>query len=546
MNYLDLCTGMSAATVAWHSLGWKPIAFSEIDPAACALLRHRYPETPNWGDMTKFKEWPDAAVDVLVGGTPCQSFSVAGLRKGLADPRGNLMLTYLAIADRYRPTWLVWENVPGVLSSESGRDFGTFLGALGELGYGWAYRSLDAQYFHLAQRRERVFVVGCLGGWPRAAEVLFERESMQGYPAPRRQARKDVAPTLSARTRGGGGLGTDFDCDGGLVCLESGQANADGGIGLSTTLTCLHEAPIIIHALRADGFDASEDGTGRGTPLVPVFAMQTSHGSQHGLGVSDDGSMYTLESAGPHAVAFNNTGNGWWEKAESAATVRKGDEAGGGGARESTLIAFSSKDHGSDAGDISPTLRSMGHDGSHANGGGQVAVAFQENQRAEVVMSEVAYPLKVGDGKPGQGYSAVAFRTAEDGAAYYEGDASAPLTTNTDSSANVIVEEPYTLAIRGRAVESSLEARQDGTANAILTPTGGRGGIGVGAIHQGWAVRRLTPRECERLQGFPDDYSLVPFRGKPMADGNRYKMLGNSMAVPVMRWIGERIAEVAA
>jgi DNA (cytosine-5)-methyltransferase 1 len=200
VKYLSVCSGIEAATVAWHPLGWEPVAFSEIEKFPSAVLAHHYPTVPNCGDMTKFKEWPDADINVLVGGTPCQSFSVAGLRKGLDDPRGNLMLTYLAIADRYRPKWLVWENVPGVLSSNGGRDFGTFLGGLGQLGYGFAYRVLDAQYIRtqcfpraVAQRRRRVFVVGCLGDWRSAAAVLFERESLSGHPAPSREARQGIA-----------------------------------------------------------------------------------------------------------------------------------------------------------------------------------------------------------------------------------------------------------------------------------------------------------------------------------------------------------------
>jgi DNA (cytosine-5)-methyltransferase 1 len=198
MKYLSVCSGIEAATVAWHHLGWTPVAFSEIEPFPSAVLAHHYPDVPNWGDMTRFKEWPDAAVDVLVGGTPCQSFSVAGLRKGLDDPRGNLALTFLAIAERYRPKWVVWENVPGVLSSSGGRDFGSFLGGLVELGHGFAYRVLDAQYFGLAQRRKRVFVVGCLGNANAAAAVLFERESLSGNPAPSREAGQRVAPTVAS------------------------------------------------------------------------------------------------------------------------------------------------------------------------------------------------------------------------------------------------------------------------------------------------------------------------------------------------------------
>ena len=211
MRYLSVCSGIEAASQAWRPLGWDPVAFSEIEPFPCAYLKHHYPDVPNWGDMTKFQEWTDANVDVLAGGTPCQSYSVAGLRAGLADPRGDLMLTYLAIAARYRPKWIVWENVPGVLSSNGGRDFGTFLGGLGELGYGFAYRVLDAQHVRtrrfphaVPQRRRRVFVVGHLGDWRRAAAVLFDRESMSGHPAPRRQAGESVAGTFKACASSGG------------------------------------------------------------------------------------------------------------------------------------------------------------------------------------------------------------------------------------------------------------------------------------------------------------------------------------------------------
>lgn len=185
LRFGSVCSGIEAASCAWHPLGWKTEFVSEIEPFPSAVLAHHYPTVPNLGDMTKFKEWPDAAIDLLVGGTPCQSFSVAGLRKGLADPRGNLMLTYLAIAERYAPRWLVWENVPGVLSSNGGRDFGTFLGGLAELGYGFAYRVLDALDFGCFCPRPRVFVVAHSGGlWQRAAAVLFQRECLDWNRAP--------------------------------------------------------------------------------------------------------------------------------------------------------------------------------------------------------------------------------------------------------------------------------------------------------------------------------------------------------------------------
>jgi DNA (cytosine-5)-methyltransferase 1 len=371
VNFLSICSGIEAASVAWHPLGWRAVAFSEIEPFPCAVLAHHFPSVPNFGDMTKFKEWPDAVFDVLVGGTPCQSFSIAGLRKGLDDPRGNLMLTYLAIAKRYRPVWLVWENVPGVLSSNEGRDFGTFLGALAKLGYGFAYRILDAQHFGVPQRRRRVFVVGCLGDWRRAAAVLFERESLSGNPAPRREARQNVAPTISARTRGGGGLGTDFDCDGGLI-----------------------HAPEV-----SQGFDASEDGTGRGTALVPVAIQERA--------------VCENPNAGPQ-------GKGWQEH-----------------------------------------------------------IAYTLEARNKV--QSVAFDLR-----------------GREGGSQFEG--------------------PHDTA--------NIRAASGGSSRSYIASS---------------AVRRLTPVECERLQGFPDDYTAITMRGKPAADGPRYKALGNSMAVPVMRWIGERI-----
>lgn len=203
MMYLSVCSGIEAATVAWRPLGWTAAAFSEIDKFACALLAARYPETPNLGDLCAIRECPTA--DLLVGGTPCQSFSVAGLRRGMADPRGNLALVYLGLVDRVRPRWVVWENVPGVLSSKRGRDFGAFLGGLAVLGYGFAYRVLDAQFFGLAQRRKRVFVVGHLGSWQRAAAVLLERSGLLWDPPPSRAAEQDVAATLEARSTGKGG-----------------------------------------------------------------------------------------------------------------------------------------------------------------------------------------------------------------------------------------------------------------------------------------------------------------------------------------------------
>ena len=340
MNYLSVCSGVEAATVAWHHMGWKPVGFSEIEKVPSEVLKHHYPEVPNFGDMTKFKDWNiNDTVGLLVGGTPCQSFSVAGLRKGLEDPRGNLALTYCAILDRFRPKWFIWENVPGVLSSSGGRDFGSFLGAVSQLGYGFAYRVLDAQHFGVAQRRRRVFVVGHIGGWKAPAEVLFESESLSGNIETSRQTRKDIAKCLTT------GIGTRYD-------------------GESDTFV--------------------------------TYSIQDVRGmdkSQNGKGWNDENKSYTLDRLSTQGVAH-------------AFKIRGGCDGGGKGYLGADESAFT-------------------------------------------------------------------------------------LSTHQDQQ----------------------------------------------IFHQ-MAVRRLTPIECERLQGFPDNYTNIK---ENCPDAPRYKAMGNSMAVPVMRWIGERI-----
>ena len=409
MKYGSVCSGVEAATVAWHPLGWEPQWFSEIEKFPSAVLAHHYPDVSNYGDMTAFKGWPDdRSIELLVGGTPCQSFSVAGLRKGLDDPRGNLALTYLAIAERYRPRWLVWENVPGVLSSNKGRDFGTFLGALGKLNYGFASRVLDAQYFGVAQRRKRVFVVGYLGDWRRAAAVLFERESLSGHPAPSRQARQETAETVTTRagSGGGGGLGTDEACSGYLQPTWPAE--------IASTL----------NAAFGDKQGLEDQHINNGAPLfVPDSGGPLTAGMHKGPRGTE-----AVESN--HVIAFG---------AQNSAA--QGDSV-------STLVT--------------PTL-----DKSKTP-----AVAFAQNQIGEV----------------------------------REGDVANTLNTNFNAS-----------------------------------------GRNTPMLRQASAVRRLTPKECERLQGFGDNYTQIPWRNKPAEscpDGPRYKAMGNSMAVPVMRWIGERIEMV--
>ncbi len=184
MKYGSVCSGIEAASVAWEPMGWEASFLSDIDPFPRALLKHHYPDVPLHGDFTTIKEKQYGSINLLVGGTPCQSFSVAGLQKGMDDDRGNLALEFLRLAQRESPDWLLWENVPGVLSSNEGRDFAAFLGGLAKLGYGFAYRVLDAKYYGVPQERRRVFVVGYRGSWQRAGATLFESKDLQYFPRP--------------------------------------------------------------------------------------------------------------------------------------------------------------------------------------------------------------------------------------------------------------------------------------------------------------------------------------------------------------------------
>src|SRR5271154_2199836 len=185
ITYGSVCSGIEAASAAWEPLGWKPAWFSEIGEFPNAVLATRYPDVENLGDMTKLhdnEKFKRTSIDLLVGGTPCQSFSVQGFREGLADPRGNLALEYLRLVDLKRPRWFVWENVPNVLRSNGGRDFASLLGGIQKLGYGFTARVLDARYFGVAQIRRRIYVVGHIGDWRPAAAVFLESSGVSGSP----------------------------------------------------------------------------------------------------------------------------------------------------------------------------------------------------------------------------------------------------------------------------------------------------------------------------------------------------------------------------
>ena len=484
MRYLSVCAGIEAATVAWHHMGWEAVGFSEIEKFPSEVLKHHYPNVPNLGDMTKYKEWDLGTVNLLVGGTPCQSFSVAGLRKGLEDPRGNLMLVYCGILDKFRPKWFVWEHVPGVLSSNGGRDFGSFLGAVAELGYGWSYRVLDAQYFGVAQRRRRVFVVGCLGDWESAAKVLFEPESLRGNPPPSREQRKEIARSSTDSVgalcaRDFKGVGNQYVSEGKCI-VEPRDPQVAGTItarfGASRNN---HEECVVYENHPSDSrvklmgdvcqTVTSSWGTGGGnTPFVQAIALaENTIGRQpqnggNGDGFTEGGPMYTLNATGVHGVAQPIPLNTMNLLGRDKEDNRRGFGIG-------------------NPGDPCPTLTK-----AHSHG----VAAFDTYNHS---LSDVNQTIKSPQGGVNESIGTVIAPT---------------LTTNDPS----------------RSPQSSEVTQQ------------------VNAVYQAsMAVRRLTPVECERLQGFPDNYTDIKPKGKDTPDGPRYKALGNSMAVPVMRWIGERI-----
>lgn len=388
MRYISVCSGIEAASVAWEPLGWKPAAFSEIEKFPCRVLKHRFPDVPNRGDMTKFEEWPDEPVDLLVGGTPCQSFSVAGKRGGMDDPRGQLAFAYAGILAKYRPRWLVWENVPGVLSSNKGRDFASFVGELVKLGYGVCWRMLDAQHFGVPQRRKRIFAVGYLGDWRPAAAVLFERQSRPGDFAPGGKTGEGVAkPTIV------GALTSS---------LSKGLGHNKAGDECQNLVLSTPKAFTAAEARRTGTVELKDQ--------VPTLTSQTKRGDTE-----------------PYVLAFP----GRMSATQQATTEN-----------------------------LSPALQSIN----------PTAVAIGTDCYNGQITGNISMTLKAGQRNP-----------------------------------------------------------------AVNQPT----------VMQSTQVRRLTPKECERLQGFPDDWTNIPTKGKDCPDGPRYKSLGNSMAVPVMAWIGRRLAMVA-
>lgn len=643
-------SGIGGAELALPEAEWLWCA--EIEDFPSAVLAKRFGH-PNLGDITApdFIERARALgpLDLLCGGPPCQAFSVAGLRKGIADPRGQLSLRFIEIAHELASTNglrnLLVENVPGWLSHEDNA-FGCFLGGLvgaddalpNPIGGSWpragmvagpraraAWRVLDAQYAGLAQRRQRVFLVADFGNGADPVSVLFERKSLSGHHPPRRETGQDVAGTLSARTEGGGGLGTDFDIAGGLQPVAAEIAptlnaafgdklglenqHIDGGdCSLPSVAMCLNAGAMgrqdaesetlipvnrcdfdVAHTLRGEGFEASEDGSGRGMPLVPI-CYDTTH-------ITSPGNWSNPKPGDPcHPIT-------------ATAHVPL----------VSIPIAFSCKDHGADGtGDLSPTLPAMGHAGSHANAGGQMAVAFEkginDGQTDEADTFALLRELRDQVGEEaftqwGLGISHT-FQSPEilrpqvhGGSVRCEAEQEHEVVNDSlsrpEDCAERSVRSLWNAGCEGCPPQgwkpSKQLAGELGAHLSILSHQGASGrtflhdmwrsSCGIRSLqqalspfeemgrptrsenqpkHADWAVRRLTPTEAERLQGYPDGHTLIEvnkrrtveedearyllakgahvaldnqgrWRTNAAADGPRYKALGNAWAVACVR-----------
>lgn len=544
MKYVSIFSGIEAATVAWQPLGWEPLAFSEIDPFPSTVLQHHYPDIPNLGDITKI-DWSPyvGAADIVVGGSPCQSFSVAGKREGLAGASG-LMFEYIRAVRELRPRWFVWENVPGAFTSERGEAYRQLLSEMDALGYGLAWRVLDAQFFGVAQRRERVFLVGSLGTM-RCAEVLFERESLSWNHQSSRQKRQ--ALTEEAQERVG-----EADHDSG--CLNPGETQSRRvypASGVYPTLSTREKSGQNQESVFTQfGDDVAGTLTSRydSSPCVDrganvvvderdkVFLCQTAQTGSNGKLVKQDDVMNTLDRTNSTAVAaldFNPTDARLrYANDDVSQTLTARARTGG---NQVPLVQVQPLVFNPNAGitekgggfalseDVTPTLKT-----DH-----NPAVAFASNQRDEVRELEVAGALAAQPGIKQQTYICRADGQAN---AMTSVDMAPTLTSHAKKDPPLIYPAEDSIgedALIQRDMSATLS-----THNTQTLITGGR-------EKRSLTVRRLTPRECERLQGFPDDYTDIPYRNKEHApDGPRYRALGNSMAVPVMRWIGERIRMV--
>lgn len=512
MRFLSLFSGIEAASEAWVPIGWECAGVSEIDPFACAVLAHRHPHVPNLGDITKITEMQIAAlghIDLVVFGSPCQDLSVAGKQKGLSGERSGLFYPAVDIISWARlwcgTRFALWENVPGAFSSNQGRDFAAVVGTLAGLDdigvppKGWGtegcavgdeamveWATLDAQWFGVAQRRRRIFALADFGNWAGRSPILLESEGVRGDSAPSREAREDIAGSLASRTTGGGFPGTDEACSGYVQPVRRSVASAHRMVAFGE-----YASDGTASAMKARDYkDATDLVAIAHVPCMPTLRSGGGSTASHGAVSGDSKDEYIVPVCTTGSVTHTLTAEGF-------------DASEDGTGRGTPVIAFNPNQVTSptnrsriEPGDPCPTLTKFGE---------PTCVAFHSNAQADQLPTS-SRDTRVTDALTCSQTAAVAISVALRGR---EGGGTAEL---------------------GDEIAGCLRASSGGGDKPhVLTAT---------------AVRRLTPVECERLQGFPDNHTQIPWRKKPAdqcPDGPRYKALGNSMAVPVMRWIGQKI-----
>ena len=599
LTFGSVCSGIEAASVAWEPLGWRASWFAEIEPFPSAVLKHHYPATPNLGDMSKLPElilnMAIDAPDVLCGGTPCQAFSVAGLRGSLNDTRGNLTLTFCEIAnaiDAVRavrgepPAVIFWENVPGVLSTGDNA-FGCFLARLsgetvpleptggkwGNAGYVFgpqrtiAWRTLDAQYFGLAQRRKRIFVIASARTGFDPASILFEWESGRRDSAPGRAARQNAAPLAYPSTPSGGQEPVAIQgsmIGRGDLAGPAGIGASDEGVMYTLTSTDIHgvaakSMPQIVGALTAKG------PTAMGAPEVDAghyliqpqqwqaIPLDMRNGgrdpekydaiNRQGLGVGEPGDpAHTLTSAFVHGVAQPVA---YTLDSVASNSMKSANPFSGCNIAEITRALDTTRglDPACNQGGLA-VLQPMPFDTTHItspeNGSNPQPGAPCHPLSATAHPPAIAFSSVMSNPKVDHDMSptlmakypvAVAFN--EVGATLKGGSGARGYPDPSDGNGHNLVGQTSIFLQDDTTPKTQIEL-----ANTLRREAGGEGAC----VYANMIVRRLTPTECERLQGFGDGYTNVPWRGKPESpDGPRYKALGNSWAVPVVQWIGVRI-----
>ena len=516
MRYASVCSGVEAASLAWMPLGWEAVWFSEIEPFPCAVLKERFPDVPNLGDMTEIKgEKYHGTVDLLVGGTPCQGFSVAGKQGGLNDSRSALCLAYCGLLETMRPRWFVWENVPGVFSTNQGEDFRAFLGKIDEIGYSVAWRVLDAQYVRVdgfpravPQRRRRVFVVGHLGDWRYPASVLFEPGCLPGDTPPRRVKGQGTAGDFE---KSAGVSGRLWDATG--VNPTFNQCGAGSGIiGASNQE---------LFSQNANGL-VIESGKGFYTEAESAQTLEA-HEDQHRRNIICRDIVPTLDASYPAHLNHQDTGKliietpKFWNGDDVSTTLTEAfadDRMPDKGKLPCVICRATQQGNAESMTDCCPTITEAA--GKSGNNLPLVQECFPINSMI------IGKNVKVGDRQ------------------------TTGIGNNGDPLPTISSAHHHAVAVAENIIGRKENTGANGTgAQVELAYT--QNATGVMGVSVNTSVRRLLPVECERLMGFPDNWTQIPWRGKSAEDcpdSPRYKACGNSMCVNVMRWVGMRIENV--